>query len=204
VSGTVVGRVVVTQAFPVKGTGTAPTDSVTLDADGVVGDRRHAVVTDAGDILTAEEAPALREVRAAPADDGAPLLVVPTAAGGVRGPAADDALTGFLGRPVRVAPVPPARTLDAPVHLVTTQALDAAARGEHDAADCACSLSEPRANLVVDAPGEREEGWIGRRLAIGDAVLRVVRRPGHCLGIYAEVDRPGRVRTGDVVTVVEG
>jgi hypothetical protein len=104
---------------------------------------------------------------------------------------------------VRVAPVPSARTLDAPVHLVTRQALDAAARGEHDAADCACSLSEPRANLVVDAPGEREEAWIGRRLSVGDVVLRVVRRPGHCLGIYAEVDVPGTVRAGDGVAVLE-
>jgi uncharacterized protein YcbX len=97
--------------------------------------------------------------------------------------------------------VPPARTLDAPVHLVTQQALDAAARGEHDAADCACSLSEPRANLVVEATADREEAWIGRRLAVGDAVLRVLRRPGHCLGVYAEVERPGTVRPGDAVVL---
>jgi hypothetical protein len=200
--GRVVGRVVGTQAFPVKGAGAAPVDALTMDADGVVGDRRHAVLTDDGALVTADSAPALREVRAAAADDGTPLLVVPAAAGGVRGQQADAALSAFLGRPVRVAPVPPARTLDAPVHLVTRQALDAAARGEHDAADCACSLSEPRANLVVDAPGEREEAWIGRRLAVGDVVLRVVRRPGHCLGIYAEVDVPGRVSAGDGVSVL--
>jgi uncharacterized protein YcbX len=130
------------------------------------------------------------------------VLTVPTAATGVRGEAAEAALTAFLGRPVHVTPAAPARTLDAPVHLVTRQALDAAARGEHDAADCACSLSEPRANLVVDAPGEREEEWVGRRLGIGEAVLRVVRRPGHCLGVYAEVDRPGTVGTGDDVVVL--
>jgi uncharacterized protein YcbX len=105
---------------------------------------------------------------------------------------------------VRVVPVPAGSTLDAPVHLVTRQALDAAARGEHDAADCACSLSEPRANLVVDAGGGREEDWIGRRVAVGDAVLRVLRRPGHCLGVYAEVERPGTVRPGDRVVVEEG
>ena len=197
--GRVVGRVVGTQAFPVKGAGAAPVDAVTLDADGVVGDRRHAVLTDAGDVLTADDAPHLREVLAAAAADGPPRLTVPGGPG--RDP--DDALSAFLGRSVRVAPAPPARTLDAPVHLVTRQALDAAARGEHDAADCACSLSEPRANLVVDAPGEREEAWIGRRLSVGDVVLRVVRRPGHCLGIYAEVDVPGTVRAGDGVAVLE-
>ncbi len=198
--GRVVGRVVGTQAFPVKGAGAAPVDAVTLDADGVVGDRRHAVLTDAGDVLTADAAPRLREVLAAPAGEGPPRLTVPGRP--EAGTDGDSALSAFLGRPVRVAPVPPARTLDAPVHLVTRQALDAAARGEHDAADCACSLSEPRANLVVDAPGEREEAWIGRRLAVGDVVLRVVRRPGHCLGIYAEVDVPGRVSAGDGVSVL--
>ena len=196
----VVGRVVVTQAFPVKGAGGESADHVVLDADGVVGDRRHAVVTDDGTLLTADAAPALREVTAVQVD-GEPLLTVPGAAGAVRGSRADAALTALLGRPVRLAPVATARTLDAPVHLVTRQGLDAAARGEHDAADCACSLSEPRANLVVDAVDGREEGWIGHRLAVGEAVLRVLRRPGHCLGVYAEVERPGTVRTGDTVVL---
>ena len=194
-----VGHVVVTQAFPVKGAGARPAESIRLDADGVVGDRRSAVLTDAGDLLTADTEPRLRDVLAIPADDGDPLLTVPAGAVGVRGEAADAALTAFLGRPVHVAPAAPARTLDAPVHLVTRQALDAAARGEHDAADCACSLSEPRANLVLDLPGLREEHLLGRRLAIGSAVLRVLRRPGHCLGVYADVERPGVITTDDEV-----
>jgi hypothetical protein len=197
----VVGRVAATQAFPVKGAGGEPVDHVVLDADGVVGDRRHAVLTDDGTLLTADAAPALREVTAA-LIDGVPLLTVPGAAGAVRGVQADTALTGLLGRPVRLAPVAAGRALDAPVHLVTRQGLDAAARGEHDAADCACSLSEPRANLVVDADGRREEAWIGRRLALGDAVLRVLRRPGHCLGVYAEVERAGTVSAGDEVRLL--
>jgi uncharacterized protein len=200
----VVGRVVVTQAFPLKGAGALPADSIRLDGDGVVGDRRHAVVTGAGNLLTAEDEPRLRDVLATPTDAGPPLLTVPTAAPGVQGEAADAVLTAYLGRAVHVAPAAPARTLDAPVHLVTRQALDAAARGEHDAADCACSLSEPRANLVIDATDGREEGWIGRRLAVGDAVLRVLRRPGHCLGVYAEVERAGTVKAGDRVVLEEG
>jgi hypothetical protein len=200
-SGRVVGRVVLAQAFPVKGASGAAVDTVRVDADGVVGDRRHAVVGTDGEIVTADAAPVLREVSAAYAG-GAPLLTVPGAAAGVRGAEADAALTALLGRPVRVLPVPPARTLDAPVHLVTTQAVDAARRGEHDAADCACSLADPRANLVVDAAEGREEDWVGRRLAVGDAVLRVVRRPGHCLGVYAEVDHPGVVGLGDEVHVL--
>ena len=117
------------------------------------------------------------------------------------GPDADRALAEALGRPARLERVPAGSTLDAPVHLVSRQALDAAARGEHDAADCACSLEEPRANLVLDVPGLREEDWIGRRLGIGAAVLRVARRPGHCLGVYAEVARAGTIRPGDAVVL---
>jgi len=55
------------------------------------------------------------------------------------------------------------------------------------------------ANLVLDLPGLREEHLLGRRLAIGSAVLRVLRRPGHCLGVYADVERPGVITTDDEV-----
>jgi uncharacterized protein len=34
---------------------------------------------------------------------------------------------------------------------------------------------------------------------IGEVELRVTRRPKHCLGVYAEVSRPGHVRIGDDV-----
>ena len=194
----VLGRVEAVKAFPVKSLQAAPLPAIELDDAGVVGDRRWAVVADEG-VVTADAAPRLRDVVAAAGPDGAPLVTVPAGAPGVRGDAADAALTGLLGRRVRLAPVAAGSTLDAPVHLVSRQALDAAARGEHDAADCACSLEEPRANLVLDLAGLREEQLVGRRLTVGTAVLRVVRRPDHCLGVYAEVERPGRIGTGDEV-----
>ena len=194
----VLGRVEAVQAFPVKSLQAGPLTAIDLDADGVVGDRRWAVVTDAG-LLTAEAAPRLREIVAAPGPGGAPLVTVPGATDGVRGEDANRALTSVLGRPVRLAPVAAGATLDAPVHLVTRQGLAAAARGEHEAVDCACSLEDPRANLVLDLPDLREEQLLGRRLTIGTAVLRVVRRPNHCLGLYAEVERPGRISSGDDV-----
>jgi MOSC domain-containing protein len=203
-----VGRVHAVQAFPVKSLQAAPAASIRLEEGGVVGDRRYAVVGDAG-VLTADEAPGLRDVLAVLGPDGAPTLTLPGGSGGsggsggVRGAAADQALTSLVGRPVRVASVPAGSVVDAPVHLVSRQALDAAARGEHAAANCACSLTEPRANLVLDTPGSREEQWIGGRLAVGGAVLRVIRRPGHCLGVYAEVERSATVRPGDPVQLVD-
>jgi uncharacterized protein YcbX len=197
----VLGRVEAVQAFPVKSLQAAPVPAIELDAAGVVGDRRWAVVGDEG-VVTADDAPALRDLAASARPGGPPVVTLPGGAGDVHGSSADAAVSRLLSRPVRLAPVAAGSTLDAPVHLVTRQALDAAARGEHDMADCACSLEEPRANLVIDMPGLREDDLVGRRLAVGSAVLRLVRRPGHCLGVYAEVERAGRVEAGDIVSEV--
>jgi uncharacterized protein YcbX len=199
------GRVAGVQAFPVKSLQARPPASVELDADGVAGDRRYAVLTDDG-VVTAEQAPQLRSVVAALGTRGEPVLRPPGDDADLSGADADAALSMLLGRPARLAPVPAGSQLDAPVHLVSVQALGAAARGEHACADCACSLQEPRANLVLDVPGPDavpEHAWIGRQLAVGEAMLRVVRRPGHCLGVYAEVERPGRVGAGDEVRLVD-
>jgi uncharacterized protein YcbX len=195
---TALGRVEAVQAFPVKSLQAAPVPAIDLDAAGVVGDRRWAVVGDSG-VVTADAAPVLRDLAAAAGPDGRPLVTLPGGAGDVQGSDADAAVSRLLSRPVRLAPVPAGSTLDAPVHLVTRQALDAAARGEHDMAGCACSLEEPRANLVLDVPGLHEDDLVGRRLAVGTAVLRVVRRPNHCLGAYAEVETPGRIQAGEEV-----
>lgn len=196
------------RVFPVKGMDAARARSVRLDALGVVGDRRHAVLDDTGALLTADAEPRLRDVSAWLDTDGGLRLDVPGAEPGLPLGAAGAALSAYLGRWVTVAAVDPSRTLDAPVHLVSLQALEAAERGEHDFADCACSLEEPRSNLVVDvrrtddgAPA-REEDWIGRRMRVGDAVIEVERRPGHCLGVYARVVVPGEVQAGDPAVLV--
>lgn len=199
----VIGRVEAVQAFPVKSLQGAPVRSIELDGDGVVGDRRWAVVADEG-VVTADEAPRLRELAAAGRPDGRPVVTLPGGAGDVHGVEADARVSELLGRPVRLAPVAAGSTLDAPVHLVTRQALDAAARGEHELAGCACSLQEPRSNLVLDVPGLHESDLVGRRLGVGGAVLNVVRRPDHCLGVYAEVERAGRIEAGDPVEEVHG
>jgi uncharacterized protein len=39
---------------------------------------------------------------------------------------------------------------------------------------------------------------------IGEVEVAVTRTPKHCLGVYAEVQRPGRVRVGDRVEVLPG
>lgn len=205
--GPVAALVRAVRVFPVKGMDAAAARTVRLDGLGVVGDRRHAVLDGSGAILTADAEPRLRAVSAWLDTDGGLRLDVPGAEPGLPLAAAGEALSRYLGRWVSVVPVDPSRTLDAPVHIVSLQALEAAERGEHDAADCACSLQEPRSNLVVDVrPGPdgaaREEDWIGRRMRVGDAVVEVERRPGHCLGVYASVVVPGEVQAGDPAVLV--
>jgi MOSC domain-containing protein YiiM len=67
-----------------------------------------------------------------------------------------------------------------------------------------CSADDPRANLLLALAGDDERGWVGRRLRVGAAVLRVTRLPKHCLGVYAEVLQPGRVAVGDEVRLDDG
>ena len=207
VAGTPAALVRAVRVFPVKGMDAAAARMVRLDDAGVVGDRRHAVVDEAGALLSADAEPRLRDVSAWLDTDGALRLDVPGAEPGLTVEAAGAALSAYLGRWVHVVAVDPSRTLDAPVHIVSVQALEAAERGEHEVADCACSLEEPRSNFVLDlrsAAGgpAREEDWIGRRIRIGDAVVAVERRPGHCLGVYAQVVVPGEVQAGDAAVLV--
>jgi hypothetical protein len=151
----VIARVAAVQAFPVKSMDAAPAGRIELAESGVVGDRGHAVHEigengEPGEMLTAAELPRLRWVVAGLEPDGTVSLAVPGSDDALTGPAADRALSAWLDRPLRVVAVEPGSQLEAPVHLVTRQALEAADRGEHEAADCACSLDEPRANLVLD------------------------------------------------------
>lgn len=219
-SWTRVGRVSRVQVYPLKSAAAPPAAAVALDANGAVGDRWFTVTDEEGRPVTAEEAPELRSVVALLAMDGGLVLSVPGAPASLRGERADEALSALVGRTVRVVPAPrSAARLDAPVHLVSVQALDAAGRGEHAAADCACSLEEPRANLLVDltgvlgeppprpkkgaAPVEAyEAALVGRRLRIGGAELEVTRTPNHCLGVYADVAVAGAVRPGDTVELL--
>ena len=115
----------------------------------------------------------------------------------------------------------------APVHLCTTAALDHLGRLLPGARVDARRF---RPNLVVDVGGRAgfvEDGWAGRRLAVGPELeLEVGERTERCvmvtmaqedlgddprllravadhndvcLGVYAAVARPGRVAVGDQV-----
>jgi uncharacterized protein YcbX len=192
--------------FPVKSMRgmSVPTASVT--AGGLADDRAWAVVDPAGEAVTAKQEPRLRQVAAHVVGDGVVALDVPSSEPGLTGPPADEALSSWLGRPLRLEHRGDAGFVDvAPVHLVSTFSITSSTHAE----ECdACDISEPRANLVLDlslpdlvGPDDAERTWIGQSVRLGSATLDVVRRPKHCLGVYANVAVAGRVAVGDEVTL---
>jgi uncharacterized protein YcbX len=178
--GAVVGTVATIRVYPVRSLAGVDRPAVEVSAAGLAGDRAASVIGDDGRAVRGKESPALRAVR--PTGD----------------PEADaETLSALLGRPVRIDPDADPAAGQAAVHLVSTAALARAAAGE---VPDGCSAEDPRANLVLELSGQEDErAWVGRLLRVGDAVLEVTRTPKHCLGIYAEVRRAGRISVGDAV-----
>ncbi|WP_235909917.1 MOSC N-terminal beta barrel domain-containing protein [Goekera deserti] len=182
-AGRVVGTVGSVWVHPVKSLAGRSVPEVDVGPAGLAGDRLYAVVDAAtGERLRAKAAPQLAGLTA------------------VGDPAADgDTIGRALGRAVRLERAAAPQVDVAAVHLVSRQA-----RGRADAGEVpdGCSAEDPRANLVLELPDDDERGWVGREVRVGDCVLIVTRTPKHCLGVYAEVRTPGRVRVGDAVLLV--
>jgi uncharacterized protein YcbX len=173
-----VGQVEQLWIYPVKSLAGRSVEAAQVESAGLSGDRVWAAVGSDGAVLRAKDEPAMATV-AATGD-----------------PDADAAtLSAALGRTVRLERGG-TQLGAAPVHLVSRQAIDRAAEGDVPEG---CSADDPRANLLLDLDGDDERTWVGRQVQIGTAVLEVTRTPKHCLGVYAEVRRPGEVRVGDDV-----
>ena len=175
--------------YPVRGCAGTSVQRADVGPGGLAGDRTHAVVDATGRVLRAKDAPALAGV-------------TPTGHPGLD----TAAVTAAVGVPVRLEPLHGRPDGAAAVHLVSLQALERAAAGD---LPTGCGADDPRANLVLDLrdedftgedpAGGLERAWVGRRLRVGTAVLEVTRLPRHCLGVYAEVARPGTLAVGDEV-----
>ncbi|WP_222263677.1 MOSC N-terminal beta barrel domain-containing protein [Modestobacter marinus] len=184
--GEVVGSVGRIAVYPVKSLGGRSVPEALVDTAGLRGDRAYAVLdADTGERVTVKNTPQLAGI-VATGDTEADTIT----------------LTEVLGRPVRLVPSAAGPQVDAAaVHLVSRGAIERATAGDVPAG---CSADDPRANLVLHLPGEADErNWVGRRLRIGEVVLDVVRTPKHCLGVYAEVQVPGRVAAGDAVELLD-
>jgi uncharacterized protein YcbX len=179
-----VGAVAALTVYPVKSLAGRAVGAAEVRDAGLAGDRAWTVVdAGTGERVTAKGSPELASV-VATGDPGAD----------------ETTLTEVLGRPVRLAPAGAPQVDAAAVHLVSAVAVRRAAAGEVPEG---CSAEDPRANVVLDlGPGGDERTWVGRRLRIGEVELAVSRTPKHCLGVYAEVRAPGRIRVGDRVELL--
>jgi uncharacterized protein YcbX len=180
--------------YPVKSMQGVATDTVELGAAGFAGDRRWALVdVNTGRLMSAKRWSALLQ---ASADDDA--ITLPDGSRlEVGGPETDAALSGWLGRDVRLVEagddealayemtfdppdddaeyyaidVPTGSLVDlAAAHLVALPTLRGAAERY---GDLDWDVRRFRPNLVVDgdlAPFD-EDGWVGRTLRVGSAEL---------------------------------
>lgn len=242
------GPVVSLWRYPVSSMGGERLDALTIGRQGVAGDRLYGIVdVGTGAIARPDGSdprwPKVVQIATRLAPGGGLEIAVPGsrwhAAPGER---ADRAASRFLGfdvtiRPLGgeaaddgISPVAQARYVKAPVHLLTTASLKRL-KALHPAGDADSRRFRP--NIVIDLPEIEgrfpETGWIGRRIAIGDAELTIaepcrrcgftmqaqegirhdpevlrqlVRHNAHNIGVYCTVETPGRIAEGDMLGFV--
>ncbi|HVF18739.1 MAG TPA: MOSC N-terminal beta barrel domain-containing protein [Mycobacteriales bacterium] len=234
-SASVVGQVAQLWRHSVKSLQGEALVNTDVGEHGLVGDRMYGVRDGlTGRVMSAKREPRLLQASARYAG-GALLIELP---GGethaVEDPALAVAMTEWLGRPVVVVAASMVRPshdpfMDAsPVHVLTDGSLRALAR-QHPAGDWAPRRF--RANVIVEVEGSGfvEDGWLERRLAVGDVELSVGVRTVRCpmtsmpqpgladdpailattaqatnkrLGVYADVVTPGHITVGDPVRLL--
>ena len=222
--------------FPVKSFGGERVRRAFVGPFGIIGDRRHAVLGAGGEPLSARRAHALLSFAARYEDVAAAEGAGVTTPGGLELPWDDpgvaEELSIALGRPVRLVRSAVGIHDAAPLHIVSTASLAAAADwtgGEID-------RRRFRANLVVELdPPEpfAESDWVGATLDLGPGgpALQVVSPTERCaittfdpdtlerdnrvlaglarerenlFGVYARVARTGWAEVGAPVRIVTG
>jgi uncharacterized protein YcbX len=173
------GHVAELWRYPVKSLVGERLDAAVVGPRGVEGDRLWAVRDPDGKLGSGKSTRRFRRMDgllelAASYDGDVPVVVFPDGRR-LRGDddALDAALGAHVGRPVTLAREEAVSHFDeGPVHLVTTAtlaAVSAAFGGE-------VIPRRVRPNLLVDtgrAEGLVEDGWIGRRVAVGEVVLAI-------------------------------
>lgn len=194
--------------YPVKSMFGEGRSTIECDDRGVEGDRRFGVLDlSSGTILSAKRNGRLLEARSFLA--GVTLTIrLPTGETLFgTGAGVDQALSAWLGRPVKLVEVrPDGRATyevpsdfededsalvafegpfgsfvdSAPVHILTTATIRAMAK---ERTDLQWETARFRPNVVIDVAGESpaEQDWVGRRLAIGEVELEINKPCERCV-----------------------
>jgi uncharacterized protein YcbX len=219
--------VVSLRRYPVKSMGGEALDSVLVNARGLLGDRWYAVEDDEGRFASAKNTRRFRRrdvvLEYAAATVGEHVEVRRGGALWTAGsPELDDELSNSCGTPVHVRPEDAIAHQDAgQVSLVGSATLAWCAERWGIDAD----PRRLRVNIVLETTEPFvEESWIGQRLGLGTATLRVAARVERCrtidlaqdgttatgrwlrpladeremrIAVYADVVTPGVIRLGD-------
>jgi MOSC domain-containing protein len=245
--------------YPVKSMQGESRDSVQVSERGFTGDRQFGVLdAGSGTIVSAKKEGRLLQARALLA--GVELTIrLPTGETAMgTGPSVDAALSAWLGRPVHLIEARPegrgtyqmpadfedddsdpvewqgprgSFADTSPVHLLTTASLRAMAA---ERPDLQWAVARFRPNVLIGTEGEEciEQGWIGRRLSVGEVELEVRRPCSRCvmttrvqpggierqldvlrhlnsahatnLGVLARVVRGGTIAAGQPVNLQDG
>lgn len=199
--------------FPVKSLQGEQVDAVTVAREGLEGDRRYAIFdATTGFGLTGRREPQLLFASAHTTVDGGVAITLPD--GTVAGD--DDALSGWLGRPVTLRSTDDSRPreyenpVDAEREATGEWHAFTGAQGSfRDSEVAAISIVSTatlgdwpqrrfRANIVVD--GSREDDLVGSVLRIGDAVVEVRERVSRCVMVTRA--QPGLGRDVEVLRAV--
>jgi uncharacterized protein YcbX len=213
--------------YPVKSVGGEQLAAAGVGAFGLDGDRMLAVRDQRGEVTWAGAIPALMQVSAVLGGAGVAELTLPDGQRfGSDSPQADRLLGGAVGEPVSLISHQPDNP-DTALLVLTAASLRGIRLALPDSMiDASRFRPNLILDGVPDDGGgpNPEHGWIGRRLAIGTvrlrftqlcdrcvmitrktptvphdkAVLRwVARELGNAFGVYAAVETPGHIRTGD-------
>lgn len=182
--------------YPVKSFQGLPEQQLSITDGGVEGDRTFGLIdVEVDRLLSAKRTGALLTASATDTEitlpDGRTFAV--------EDPSIDDALTEWVGRPIRFArasetspmsyqmtfdppdddaelfdiPTPEGTFLDiAAVHVVTTATLRGCADARPDV-DWSVRRFRPNLLLDVDGPAFFEDGWIGQRIQVGAVTLQI-------------------------------
>ena len=226
----VVATVVELWRYPVKSLLGELLVTVEMEKRGVVGDRLHAVTDGMGKLGSGKTSNRFRRLdglfELSARIDGEQTFV--TLPDGRELAVGDPELDAFLshrhGDELRVARETAVSHHDAaPLHLLTTSSV-AWLAGQLPASQIDRRRFRPNVLLNGGGEGLVEDAWVGRRFALGGAVIRVVDRTDRCvmttnpqselpkdpavlrviteqndacLGVFATVEQAGVVRVGD-------